>query len=120
MVAERVAVEGHPPKPQLWAMAMSPVLLADGRVLAYHPPQPVTFNLLEAKRHRDRGARQRGAIFGNLKAPDDNGHSRPHNLSAVLDCLSELVGAVLHAFTAIECLANHSIEQLDDDATVTV
>ena len=37
-----------------------------------------------------------------------------------IDCLSDLVGAVLHAFTAIESLANHSIDQLPDDATVDI
>jgi hypothetical protein len=99
---------------------MSPVRLPDGRVLAYHPPQPVAFNLIEAKRHRDRGARQRRAILGNLRGPDDNGHYRAENSHAVIDCLSDLVGAVLHAFTAIESLANHSIDQLPDDATVQV
>jgi hypothetical protein len=107
-------------KPGDWMIAMSPVQLPDGRVLAYHPPQPVAFNLVEAKRHRDRGARQRRAILGNLKAPDANGHSRPQDSAAVIDCLSDLVGAVLHAFAAIESLANHSIDQLDDDASVQV
>ena len=34
----------------------------------------------------------------------------PTNSSAALDCLSDLNGAVLHAFTAIESLANHTID----------
>src|SRR5689334_14790903 len=37
-------------KPGDWIVAMSPVRLPDGRILAYHPPQPVAFNLIEAKR----------------------------------------------------------------------
>jgi len=102
-----------------WIVAVSPVRLPDGRILAYHPPQPVTFNLVEAKRHRDRGARQRRSIMGNLEV-DRNGQYRPLNSHSVIDCLSDLVGAVLHAFTAIESLANHSIDQLDDDAAVEV
>jgi hypothetical protein len=107
-------------KPGDWIVAMSPVRMPDGRLLAYHPPQPVAFNLIEAKRHRDRGAAQRRSIMGDLKGPDGNGHYRPQNSHAVLDCLSDLVGAVLHAFTAIESLANHSVDQLPDDATVEV
>lgn len=102
-----------------WIVAMSPVALPDGPVLAYHPPQPVTFNLIEDKRHRDRGARQRRSIMGNLEV-DRNGQYRPLNSHAVIDCLSDLVGAVLHAFTAIESLANHSIDQLPDDASIEV
>jgi hypothetical protein len=72
-----------------WLVAMSPVRMPDGRVLAYHPPQPVTFNLIEAKRHRDRGARQRRSIMGNLEV-DRDGQYRPLNSHAVIDCLSDL------------------------------
>lgn len=107
-------------RPGDWIVAVSPVRLSDGRVLAYHPPQPVAFNLIEAKRHRDRGAAQRRSIIGNLRGPDDNGHYRAQNPHALVDCLSDLVGAALHAFTAIESLANHSIDQLPDDAAVDV
>jgi hypothetical protein len=123
LVAEQITGKVEGPldiKPGDWMIAMSPVRLPDGRVVAYHPPQPVAFNLVEAKRHRDRGAKQRRAILGNLNAPDADGNSRPQNSAAVIDCLSDLVGAVLHAFTAIESLANHSIDQLDDNATVQV
>lgn len=97
--------------------------MPDGRTLYYHPPQPVTFNLIEAKRHRDPGVRKRRQIMGNLLASEtDAGDPRysPQNSHAVLDCLSDLVGAVLHAFTAIESLANHSIEQLPQNAVVDV
>lgn len=117
LVTGPVGIEGV--RPGDWMVAVSPVRLPDGRVLAYHPPQPVAFNLIEAKRHRDRGASQRRAILGNLRASKD-GNYRPHNSHAAVDCLSDLVGAVLHAFTAIESFANHSIDQPDDDATVTV
>lgn len=93
--------------------------MSDGRLLYYHPPQPVAFNLIEAKRHRDRGAPQRRQILGNLKREGEDRYS-PQNSHAVLDCLSDLVGAVLHAFTAIESLANHSIDQLPDEASIEI
>lgn len=102
-----------------WIVVVSPVNLADGRRLMWHPPQPVTFNLLEAKRHRDRGVSQRRNIMGNLVARSD-GAVGPANAHAALDCLSELAGAVLFAFTAIESLANHAIDMLPDDTVVTV
>lgn len=107
-------------KPGDWIVAVSPVRMDDGRVVHFHPPQPVTFNLIEAKRHLDRGARKRRSIMGNLRKVDANGGFRPSNSHAVLDCLSDLTSAVLHSFTAIECLANHSIEQLDDTAEVRI
>lgn len=94
-------------------------MLRDGRRLAWHPPQPVVFNLIEAKRHRDPGVRQRRAIFGNLIARSDGSHG-PANSHAALDCLSDLVAGVLFAFTAVESLANHVIEMLPDDTVVTV
>lgn len=93
--------------------------MEDGRLLYYHPPQPVAFNLIEAKRHRDRGSSQRRQIVGNLKREHEDKYS-PQNSHVVLDCLSDLVGAVLHAFTAVESLANHSIDQLADDVSVGV
>lgn len=75
--------------------------------------------LLKQSDTANRGRRQLRQIMGNLKASGD-GHYQPQNSHAVIDCLSDLVGAVLHAFTAIESLANHSIDQLPDDAAVSV
>jgi hypothetical protein len=80
----------------------------------WHPPQAVTFNLIQAKTHRDRGARQRRSIMAKLKARDDGGYM-PQNSSTVLDCVGDLYAAVLFSFTAIESLANHAIEMLPDD-----
>jgi hypothetical protein len=88
----------------------------DGRRLMLHPPQPIAFNLIEAKRHQDRGVRTRRNIMGNLIARD--GGYQPANTHRVLDCLSDLQAAVLFAFTAIESLANHAIEMLPDDAAL--
>lgn len=102
-----------------WLVAVSPVADREGNVFFYHPPQPIFFNLIEAKRHRDRGVSQRRAIMGNLRV-DKHGRLMAGKSKAVMDCLSELVGAVLHAFTAIESFANHSIEQLADDAAIVV
>jgi hypothetical protein len=92
-------------------MVVSPVRMDDGTMLNWHPPQPVTFNLIEAKRRRDRGERQRRAIMGNLRARK-NGSVGPVNSSAALDCLFDLAAGVLFAFTAVESLANHAIDML--------
>lgn len=100
-------------------MVVSPVNISEGRRLMWHPPQPVAFNLLEAKRHRDRGVSKRRNIMGNLIARDD-GSLGPANTHAALDCVSELSIAVLLAFTAIESLANHVIDMLPEDTVVTV
>ena len=40
-----------------WVQVLSPVLMDDGRELLWYPPQPVAFNLVEAKQARDRGAK---------------------------------------------------------------
>jgi hypothetical protein len=104
-----------------WIVAVSPVEMDGGRRLMWHPPQPVVFNLIEAKRHRDRGVRQRRAIMGNLiRRRGNSGDLMPANAHAALDCLAELTAAVLFAFTAIESLANHAIEMLPDETIVTV
>jgi hypothetical protein len=100
-----------------WVVAVSPVNLEDGRRLMWHPPQAVTFNLLQAKTHRDRGERRRRAIMGNLERRQDGAYG-PKNSHATLDCLADLVAAVLFAFTAIECLANHAIDMLPDETVV--
>jgi hypothetical protein len=97
--------------------------MSDGRTLHYHPPQPVAFNLIEAKGRRDPGIRKRRQIMGNLEATETDAcgtRYSPQNSHAVLDCLSDLVAAVLLAFTAIESLANHSVEQLPEDAAIDV
>jgi hypothetical protein len=100
-----------------WMLSVSPVNLDDGTRLMWHPPQPVTFNLIEAKKYRDRGERRRRRIMGNLERRADD-HLGPSNAHAVLDCLSELVIAVLLSFTAVESLANHVIDMLPNDAIV--
>ena len=100
-----------------WILAVSPVNLDDGRRLMWHPPQAVTFNLLEAKKHRDRGERHRRAIMGNLQRRADGSYS-PLDSHAAIDCLSELVAAVLLSFTAVESLANHIIDMLPDDTVM--
>lgn len=92
----------------------------DSRKMWWHPPQPVAFALIEAKRFRDRGESKRRAIVGNLVRRRDGDGYGPMNAAAALDCLSDLSTAVLHAFTAVESLANHSIDQLDDDAVIEI
>jgi hypothetical protein len=109
----------EPMPPDTWALAMSPVRMTDGRLLNWHPPQPVAFNLVEAKRYCDRASKQRRQILGNLRLRPNDAY-QPANTRAVVDCLSELSIAVLCSFTAIESLANHSIDQLDDDSMVRI
>ena len=110
---------GKPVAPDTWAVAVSPVRLDDSRVLNWHPPQPVAFAVIEAARYVTRGERQRRRIMGSLRARP-NAAYEPPNSRAVIDCISDLSVAVLFAFTAIESLANHSIDQLSDDAIVQV
>jgi len=100
-----------------WMVVVSPVNLDDGRRLMWHPPQAVTFNLIEAKKHRDRGRSQRRSIIGNLERRRDGTYG-PINSHATLDCLSELVAGVLFSFTAVESLANHAIDMLSDDLVI--
>jgi hypothetical protein len=45
----------------------------DGRELLWYPPQPVAFNLVEAKRARDRGAKSRRNIMAKLKKRPSGG-----------------------------------------------
>jgi hypothetical protein len=93
--------------------------MRDGRQLRWYPPQPVAFALIEAKRYRDRGVRERRAIIGGLVRRDD-GAWAPEDAGRALDCVSDLHVAVTYAFTAIESLANHSIDQLGETATIDV
>jgi hypothetical protein len=44
----------------------------------------------------------------------------PKNATRVLDCVSDLVVAVLYAFAAVESLANHSIDQLDETGVINI
>jgi len=102
-----------------WLVIVSPVALADGRRLVWQSPQPVAFNLLEAKRHRDPGVRQRRQIMGNLVTRADGG-VEPQNARAAIDCLAKLATAVLFSFTAVESIANYAIESLPDGQIVTL
>jgi hypothetical protein len=102
-----------------WIVVVSPVNLEGGERLMWHPPQPVAFNLLQAKRNRDRGVRLRRSIMGNLSRRADP-TVEPLNSHAAIDCLADLAAAVLFSFTAIESLANHAIDMLPDDTVVTV
>jgi hypothetical protein len=87
----------------------------------WYPPQPVAFNLIESKRLRDGAVRRRRSIMGNLVARPEDGPDRvaPRDATAAVNCIADLQAAVLFAFTAIESLANHVIDMLPDNATVT-
>jgi hypothetical protein len=114
-------MNGESLPPGTWIVGVSPVQLDDGRVLMWHSPQPVAFNLIESKAFRDRGVRARRSIMGNLARRPKDGPDRvgPRDSRAPIDCISDLQAGVLSAFTAIESLANHVIDMLDDDATLT-
>lgn len=102
-----------------WILNVSPVAMEDGRELRWWPPQPVAFALLEAKRHQELGVPSRLAIMETLVERPD-GAWGPADPEQVLDCVTNLQTAVLFAFSAIESLANHSIDQLGDAATIEV
>ncbi len=121
MHASRVTEHNGEPMPRgTWAILVSPVMLGDGRRLMWHPPQPVAFSLAQAKAHCDRAVPKRRRIMGNLVAREHGDGYVPQNARAVLDVVADLWSAVLHSFTAIEAIANDSIDRLPDDATVTI
>ena len=91
----------------------------DDRELQWHPPQPVAFSLVEAKRLCDRAVPRRRQIIGALKRRE-NDTFMPQNSRATLDVISDLWSAVLHSFAAIESVANDSIDRLPDDAVVSI
>ena len=113
------AMDGKPVGPGIWAVVVEEVRMDDGRTLNWHPPQPVAFSLCEAKRLTDRALPRRLAIIGNLKTRENDSYG-PQNSMRVLDVVSDLWSAVLHAFAAVEAIANDSIDRLPDDAAVTI
>lgn len=119
MTSAQITSDGPGVKAGDWIVAVSPVALEDGREMQWHPPQPVAFNLLEAKKYRDRGVRQRRRIMGNLQKRA-NGTLQPSDARAPIDCLSDMIAAVLFAFAAIESFANHAVQLLPDDATIVI
>jgi hypothetical protein len=119
LVAARVIGGAESLPDATWAVVVSPLLMKDGRELRWYPPQPVAFSLVEATRYRDRGVKERVAVMSQLTRREDGGWA-PGNPRRTIDCLSDLQVAVLYAFTAIESLANHSIDQLDDEVTIDV
>jgi hypothetical protein len=115
------AIDGQPVGPGIWAVAMSPLVLADGTRFAFHSPQPVAFNLVEAHRHIARGVLERDEILSSGIVPrEGDGRHGAKDTSALLDCVGDLASGVLFAFTAIESFANHSIDQLDEAASLTL
>jgi hypothetical protein len=113
------AMDGEPLAPGHWIVAVSPVLMGDERELQWHPPQPVAFSLVEAKRLCDRAVPRRLAIIGNLeRRPNDT--YQPTNQHKALDVVADLWSAVLHSFAAIEAIANDSIDRLPPGTVVTI
>ena len=58
--------------------------------------------------------------MGNLKHRDGGTRGPATTSSNVLDCIFDLHTAAICSFLAIESLANHAIETLDDATTVTI
>lgn len=112
-------MDGQALPPGHWAVLVEPVMMDDERELQWHPPQPVAFSLVEAKRLCDRAVPRRLRIMGSLKKRD-NDTFMPQNSRVTLDVISDLWSAVLHSFAAIEAIANDSIDRLPEDATVTI
>jgi hypothetical protein len=112
-------MDGRALAPGHWAVLVEPVMMADERELQWHPPQPVAFSLVEAKRLCDRAVPRRRRIMGSLEKRN-NDTFMPQNSRVTLDVISDLWSAVLHSFAAIEAIANDSIDRLPDDATVTI
>lgn len=114
LIATQVrAVGGEPVTEETWIVAISPIELDDGRQMAWSTPQAVVFNLIEADRFLKRGLPQRRKIMSRLVKHGD--FLRPKHPTATLDCVRDLQMAIFCAFTAIEALANHGIDMLDDD-----
>lgn len=95
-------MDGEKLPPDTWIQVLSPVLMDDGRELLWYPPQPVAFNLIEAKRARDRGAKSRRNIMAKLKKRPSRDGVQPLNSTTALNCIRDLQSAVLYSFTAIE------------------
>lgn len=120
LAASRVrAIDGEAINEEAHAIVVSPVELSDGRVLALHGPQVVAFNLVEAQRHARRGVKARRQVVGNLCRRDD-GWWGVRDSTKGIDCIRDLATAVLFSFTALEGLGNHTIDQMEKDATVEV
>jgi hypothetical protein len=102
-----------------WAVITSSVRLNDGRIVGFHSPQVVSFNLLESNRHLLRAERLRKAVLSQTKAASD-GSTTPTNSKLLLDALASAANAVFLAFSAIEGIANESIDELPDEASITV
>jgi hypothetical protein len=108
-----------PMPPDAWIYAISPARMPDGRLLRWIPPMPVTFNLIQAKRYRDRGVSERISIMSRLAKRRDDEAYGPANPRRTVDCIFDLQTAVLCAFLAIESFANHAVETLPDGKTIT-
>jgi hypothetical protein len=105
-----------------WVVGVSPVNLVDGRTLIWPSPQPIAFNLVEAKRAVRRGARERFKIMSQLKCREGDARYSPPFRRETIDAIGDLQVAVLGSFTAIESFANHAIDRLievkDEDVEV--
>jgi hypothetical protein len=96
---------------------LSRVELSDGRTVIYPAPQIGAFSLVEAKRLRDDAEPRRLRILDNLEPRTDEDAFQPTDTGEVLDVMSALFAAVLFSFSAIESLANETLERLPEQTT---
>jgi hypothetical protein len=120
-LAEDVSAGGalrFPHKAGTMLGVVMPVRMANGQVISFPAPRFVAFDLVEAKRHLDRGLRLRAKSLSHLRELDD-GAMTITDTQAVLDCFAELVEAVLLSYAALEALVNEMIESLDDSVKIS-
>jgi hypothetical protein len=111
--------DGEALPPGTWMVRVSPVARKGEPELQWHPPQPVAFSLVEAKKLARRAAKRRRSIMGSLIGRS-NGTLQPANTREALDVIADLRSAVLHSFAAIEAMANAMIDRLPPETIVQV
>jgi hypothetical protein len=91
----------------------SRVELPDGRVLAFRGEGTVARNLAEARRLARRGVRARDQAIAELYHRDD-GVWEIIDPEKELDLMSDLSGAILFSYAAIEAIADPAVVRIGD------
>jgi hypothetical protein len=96
-----------------WVTQAAPIRM-DGEVVYYQSPEMVSFSLIEARKHRDRGERLRGRLPRFVR------EQRFTDAGLVLDCIAEYRVGVLLSFAAIESIGNAGVNSLPSSSEVQV
>src|SRR5207249_1356600 len=107
------------PQSNAWSTLVQTVRLEDGRVLWFKSQDTQAFYLVEARQHLVEAERLRVRVFKMIRERRE-GDYEPTGARDVLDCIAGLTKAVLLSFASIEALANVSIDDLPDDAALTL